>query len=100
MQFGGAFLLFYPCAHNMLNMHSLRVEQGSLSNRKTLEQVAGSDWKLTEEGKSAELPDEEPNFSPWDDVMGKNGRASSGAHASTSAPLGSSAGVRDSTFYR
>ncbi|EIE23899.1 DnaJ-domain-containing protein [Coccomyxa subellipsoidea C-169] len=62
--------------------------------------VAGSEWRLTEEGKNAELPDEEPSFSTWDDVMGKKGRASSGSQASTSAPVNSGAGVRDTTFYR
>jgi len=63
-------------------------------------QVAGSEWRLTEEGKSAELPNEEPQFSTWEDVMGKKGRASSGAQASTSAPARPGAGVLDATFYR
>lgn len=65
-----------------------------------LVQVTGSDWRLKEEGKNADLPDEEPSFSTWDDVIGKNGRASSGAQASTSAPQSPSSGVRDTTFYR
>ncbi|KAK9906520.1 hypothetical protein WJX75_003297 [Coccomyxa subellipsoidea] len=97
--------LFLETLQGMLH-HTLLKDAGKLEGmyeqalNRICNQVAGSDWKLTEEGKSAELPDEEPSFSPWDDVMGKNGRASSGAHASTSAPLGSSAGVRDSTFYR
>jgi hypothetical protein len=66
------------------------------------EQVAGSDWKLSEEGKSAELPEQEPEFSTWDDVMGREGRAASGSAASTSSAQDtpSRQGVRDPLYYR
>ena len=63
-------------------------------------QVAGSDWKLTEEGKSPEQGAEQPRWSTWDDVFAK--RRPDGAAAGAAAPPESSSasGVYDDTFYR
>ena len=61
--------------------------------------MAGTEWKLVEEGKNPDLPqDQEPGFSTWDDVMGKRQRAESGAQASTSSP--GPAASKDRTYYR
>ena len=61
--------------------------------------MAGTEWKLVEEGKNPDLPqDQEPGFSTWDDVMGKRQRAESGAQASTSSP--GPAASKDLTYYR
>ncbi|BDA46467.1 probable chaperone protein DnaJ at N-terminal half [Coccomyxa sp. Obi] len=100
----GESSLFLKVLQGMLQ-HTLLKEAGQLEGmyqqalNRICNQVTGSDWRLTEEGKNADMPDDEPSFSTWDDVMGKKGRASSGAHASTSAPQSPSAGVRDTTFY-
>lgn len=49
-------------------------------------QVAGSDWKLVEEGKSAEVEDQGPQFSTWEDVVnGKKRQASPSASAPAEA---------------
>lgn len=90
-------------ADSMLHSPDWDTGQDRSKDPATLGQVTGSDWKLTEEGKNAELPEEEPKFSTWDDVMGKKGRAASGAQASTSSsqsPPAPSRGARDPVFYR
>lgn len=47
-------------------------------------QVAGSDWKLVQEGHSAEV-NQEPQFSTWEDVVNKKkSRKSNGASTSES----------------
>lgn len=65
-------------------------------------QVAGCDWKLTEEGRPANASDE-PQFSTWDDVMGRrrglNNGASGGA-SPTAAARGAPGDPVDMTFYR
>ena len=61
-------------------------------------QVAGTEWKLVEEGKNPDLPQDEERFATWDDVMGKRQRAESGAQASTSSP--GPAASKDLTYYR
>ena len=61
-------------------------------------QVAGSEWKLVEEGRNPDLPqDEEPRFSTWEEATGAQERSSSGAQASTSRPAG--AASKDRTYY-
>ena len=40
-------------------------------------QVAGSDWRLAEEGKSAQVGADEPQFSTWEDVMNKKNKQAS-----------------------
>ena len=62
-------------------------------------QVAGSEWKLVEEGKNPDLPqDEEPRFSTWEEATGRKQRSQSGAQASTSVPNGIVS--QDRTYYR
>ncbi len=71
-------------------------------------QLAGSEWKLVEEGKRGDAPDQaEPRFSTWEEVTGRKQqqqqqqqqqqRAQSGAQASTSA---ASPQAPDLTYYR
>ena len=61
--------------------------------------MAGSDWKLTEEGKSAEAGNEQPRWSTWDDVFAK--RQPSGAAGNNSSPGSSSTSdVYDDAYYR
>ena len=68
-------------------------------------QVAGSDWKLVEEGKGTggDAPGaQEPQFSTWDDVVGrKHSRSQQQQPSGTGAP-GSAPGGREavSTYYR
>ena len=72
-----------------------------------LMQVAGSEWKLAQEGQSAEV-DQEPQFSTWEDVVNKKkSRSSAGPsksatdQAQTQQLPGVSQGrVLDETFYR
>lgn len=62
-------------------------------------QVAGSEWKLVEEGKNPDLPqDEEPRFSTWEEATGRKQRSQSGAQASTSVPSGVVS--KDRTYYK
>ena len=62
------------------------------------EQVAGHDWKIVEEGKSAEGPQgpEEPKFSTWEDIanMRSKGAASSSSTSSTGGASASGQGAR------
>lgn len=69
--------------------------------------MAGSDWKLAEEGRSATASDE-PQFSTWDDVMGRR-RGPPGNPGSTAASAGPRTGHGqvggpgrpvDMTYYR
>ena len=52
-------------------------------------QIAGSDWKLVEEGKSAQTGSDEPGFSTWDDVLSGRQKLQPG-----------SSGPRDMAFYK
>jgi hypothetical protein len=62
-------------------------------------QVSGSEWKLIEEGKNPDLPqDEEPRFSTWEETTGRKQRSQSGAQASTSAPH--EVASKDHTYYK
>ena len=80
-------------------------------------QVAGSSWRLTEDGKPVEVGSQEPQFSSWDDIFkerqaGNGGAAPSdstgGSGSGKAANVGSdrvssagrSAGVVDDTYYR
>ena len=65
------------------------------------EQVAGHDWKIVEEGKSAEGPQgpEEPKFSTWEDIAnmrskGAAGSSSTGSTGSTGSASASGQGDR------
>lgn len=67
-------------------------------------QVAGSDWKLSAKGQSAEAT-QEPKFSTWDDVLHKKQGQSSSAHRDQSARQSStgppsSGRVVDDALYR
>ena len=62
-------------------------------------QVAGSEWKLTDEGKSAEAPDEQPRWSTWDDVFAGR-QPGGGATAGDAGARGAAADVYDDAFYR
>ncbi|KAK9845473.1 hypothetical protein WJX81_007397 [Elliptochloris bilobata] len=67
-----------------------------------LNQAAGCDWKLAEEGQPANASDE-PQFSTWDDVMGRrrNPAGNSGSSASSSAAARGGPGRPvDMTYYR
>lgn len=65
------------------------------------DQVAGSEWKLVEEGKSAEVQDQEPQFSTWDDVMNaKQGRSKQQTASSSTARPAPSGSATDDTLYR
>ena len=62
-------------------------------------QVAGSEWKLVEEGKNPDLPqDEEPRFSTWEEATGRKEHSQSGAQASTSGP--NRVASKDRTYYK
>ena len=66
-------------------------------------QVAGSDWKLSAKGQSAEAT-QEPKFSTWDDVLHKKQGQNSSAHRDQSAgrpstgPPGSGRVVDDALY--
>ncbi|KAK9817937.1 hypothetical protein WJX72_004542 [[Myrmecia] bisecta] len=70
-------------------------------------QLAGSDWKLTEEGKATSVP-EEPKFSTWEEALGgkrKAGTAGSGnggasAAAANRRSLAEQAGPVEDELYR
>ena len=68
-------------------------------------QVAGSEWKLSIQGQSAEATSQEPKYSTWEEVLGKkkkagtsNGSASnaSSSNANSSAQSGASASAQPS----
>ena len=59
-------------------------------------QVAGSEWKLVEEGKSAEVQDQGPQFSTWEDVM----NAKSGTNSPGSRPGAAPQQATDDELYR
>ena len=50
-----------------------------------LMQVAGSDWKLAQEGQSAEVADQQPQFSTWEDVVNKKKSRSSAGPSNSAA---------------
>lgn len=52
--------------------------------------VAGSGWRLTEEGRPSAVDDQEPQFSTWEDVMG-GGRKRTGGNSSGSSGAGAGA---------
>ena len=61
--------------------------------------MAGSEWKLTEEGKSAEVADDQLQWSTWDDVFAGR-RPGGNAAADNGASEDAAAGVLDDTLYR
>ena len=63
--------------------------QAQAAEQMAVLQIAGSNWKLVEEGKSAATGSDEPGFSTWDDVL--SGRQKS--QPSSSSP-------RDMAFYK
>lgn len=74
----------------------------SMPQRASTDQVAGCDWKLTEEGRSANASDE-PHFSTWDDVMGRRrgpGSSASGGASPSAAARGALGDPVDMTYYR
>lgn len=82
---------FLKVLQGMLN-HTLLKEADALEGvhaaafNRICNQVAGSDWKLVEEGKSAEVEDQGPQFSTWEDVVnGKKRQASPSASAPAEA---------------
>ena len=74
----------------------------SMPQRASTDQVAGCDWKLTEEGRPADASDE-PQFSTWDDVMGRRrgpGSSASGGASPSAAARGAPGDPVDMTYYR
>ena len=81
-------------------------------------QVAGSEWKLSVQGQSAEATSQEPKYSTWEEVLGKKKQANSSNATSSSASSsnanssnqsgvsssaqsnGASTNVVDDTYYR
>ena len=57
-------------------------------------QVAGSEWKLVEEGKSQDVQDQGPHFTTYEDILntkrGKSNQQASTASSSTSAAAAAS----------
>ena len=66
----------------------------TLTNSLMAMQVAGSDWKLVQEGQSAEA-NQEPQFSTWEDVVNKK-KAQKSNEASQSSSDSQSASAQES----
>ena len=77
------------CCHPTIALDRLLLGQAQAAEQMAVLQIAGSDWKLVEEGKSAETGSNEPEFSTWDEVL--SGKQKS--QPSSSSP-------RDMAFYK
>ena len=62
-------------------------------------QVAGSDWKLVQEGQSAEA-NQEPQFSTWEDVVNKKKAKTSGGASQSSSDAQSGSAQSSAPSFR